>query len=48
MRLDVRDRVFHASHLSRILVRDVDVGLILKCHQELEGIKRVGPEIVTE
>ena len=48
MRLDVYDGVLNTLHCSRSRVRNVDVELVLERQQQLEGIERVGPEIVTE
>src|SRR5688500_17484318 len=46
--LDVLDRLADGLDLLRVLVGDADVELFLELHDELDGVERVGPEIVDE
>src|SRR3954470_19895379 len=48
VRLDVLDRFLDARDLLGVLVRDLDPELLLEGHHELDGVERVGPEIVDE
>src|SRR5687768_10032490 len=46
--LDVVDGFLDARDLLRFLVRNLDAELLLECHHELDGVERVGAQIVHE
>src|SRR3954470_14981388 len=46
VRFDVLDGFLDASNLLGILVGDFDAELLLECHHELDGVERVGAEVV--
>src|SRR5687768_9329613 len=46
VRVDVLDRFLDARNLLRVLVGDLDAELLLECHDELDGVERVGAEVV--
>src|SRR4051812_34824483 len=48
MRLDVFDRFLHARDLLGIVVRDLDAEFLFEGHDQLDGVERVGAQIVHE
>src|SRR5262245_56129151 len=48
VRLDVVDRLLDARDLLGVLVRNLDPELLLERHHELDGVERVGAEVVDE
>src|SRR5436190_21610922 len=48
VRLDVLDGFLHARDLLGVLVRNLDPELFLEGHHELDGVERVGAEVVDE
>src|SRR5258705_4688096 len=46
VRLDIFDGFLHASNLLGILVRNFDAELFLERHHELDGVERVGAQVV--
>src|SRR5262249_12070030 len=48
VRLDVLDRFLHARDLLGVLVRNLDPELLFEGHDELDGVERVGPQVVHE
>src|SRR5216684_3476664 len=46
VRFDVLDRFLHARDLLGILVRNLDAELLFERHHELDGVERVGAQIV--
>src|SRR3984893_4895961 len=46
--LDVLDRFLHAGDLLGILVGDLDAELLLERHHQLDGVERVGSQVVDE
>src|SRR3954471_13874921 len=48
VRLDVLDGFLDARDLLGVLVRDLDPELLLEGHHELDGVERIGAQIVDE
>src|SRR4030095_8223293 len=48
VRLDVLDGLLDARDLLGVLVRDLDPELLLERHHELDGVERVGPQVIHE
>src|SRR5438105_5328380 len=48
VRLDVLDRFLHARDLLGVLVRNFDPELLLEGHHELDGVERVGAQVIDE
>src|SRR5438876_10632889 len=46
--VDVLDRFLHAGNLLGIFVRDLDAELFLERHHELDGVERIGAQVVDE
>src|SRR5260221_10467077 len=48
VRLDVLDGFLDARDLLGVLVGNLDPELLFECHDELDGVERVGPQVVHE
>src|SRR6185503_6908441 len=48
VRLDVLDGLLDARDLLGVLVRDLDPELLFERHHELDGVERVGPQVIHE
>src|SRR5512145_2605074 len=48
VRLDVVDRFLDARDLLRFLVRDFDAELFFERHHQLDGVERIGAQVVHE
>src|SRR3989338_3501051 len=46
VRVDVFDRLFHARDLLGVLIGNLDAELLLERHHQLDGVERVGAQIV--
>src|SRR6185503_21086315 len=46
--LDIVDGISHTGYLFGVLVRNLNVELFLESHHQLNGVQRVGPQVIDE